>query len=259
MTETIRYEVEDGVARIILDNPDAGNAIDQTFADRLLDLAHAAEDDKAVRAVLLTGTGRLFCVGGNVRAFAAASDNLGNFVRKLTASLHMAVARLASLSKPVIVAVNGPAAGAGLGLAILGDVVLAARSASFTVAYPGIGLSPDAGTTFLLPRLVGLRKAQEMLFLAKTLNAEEAVAAGLATMLLEDADLRPQADRIARRLASMPTLALARSKRLLLSSSSRELETQLEREAADIAICSLEPHATEGISAFLEGRKARFA
>lgn len=259
MTEMIRYEVQDGVARIILDNPKGGNGIDQAFADRLLDLTHAAEDDKAVRAVLLTGNGRMFCVGGNVRAFAAASDNLGNFVRKLTASLHMAVARLASLSKPVIVAVNGPAAGAGLGLAILGDVVLAAKSASFTVAYPSIGLSPDAGTTFLLPRLVGLRKAQEMLFLAKTLDAEEALNAGLVMRVLDDGDLLPEAEKIARRLAGMPTQALARSKRLLLSSSARELETQLEREAADIALCALEPHAAEGINAFLEGRKAWFA
>lgn len=258
MSEPIRFENADGIARLTLNRPDEGNAIDQAFADRLLDLAHLCEDDATIRCVILTGSGRFFCVGGNVRAFASAEPELGIFVRKLTAALHMAGARLAALSKPLVVAVNGPAAGAGLGLALLGDVVLAGGSAKFTLAYPGIGLSPDAGTTFLLPRLIGLRRTQDMLFLGRSLGSDEAARMGLVTRAVADADLAAEAQSVAERLAAMPTAALARSKRLLLASSSTDLERQLEQEAVAIARSAVEPHAAEGIHAFLEGRRAVF-
>ena len=258
MSQPILLERVGPVARVTLVAADRGNAIDQTFADLLLNAVHTCENDPAIRAVLVTGTGRFFCVGGDVRAFAGAADDLGSFVRKLTAALHVAVARLAALSKPVVVAVNGSAAGAGLGLAIAGDVVIAARSATFTLAYSAIGLSPDAGTTFMLPRLIGLRRAQEMLYMKRSYNATEAAEIGLITRVVPDDELVAQADEVVQSLAKMPTRALGRSKRLLLSSSSQEIETQLEREAAAIARCALEPHAAEGIGAFLEGRKARF-
>ncbi len=258
MSAPIVLERNGPVARITLVAPERGNAIDQSFADLLLEVVHSCGNDPAIRAVLILGSGRFFCVGGDVRAFAGAVDNLGSFVQKLTASLHVAIARLAALAKPVVVAVNGPAAGAGLGLAIAGDVVIAARSATFTLAYSAIGLSPDAGTTFMLPRLIGLRRAQEMLYLRRSYTATEAADIGLITRVVADEDLTAQAEEVVNSLARMPTRALGRSKRLLLSSSTQELEAQLEREAAAIARCALEPHASEGIGAFLEGRKARF-
>ncbi len=239
--------------------PDRANAIDQRFADALLDIVHRVEGDEAIRCVLVRAQGRFFSVGGDIRAFAAAGDALGLFVRRLTATLHMATARLVALSKPVVVAVNGPAAGAGLSLALAGDVVMAGASARFTVAYPAIGLSPDLGATYLLPRLVGLRRAQAMLFLGRSLDAQEAHAASLVTDRVPDDRLAEETMAIAERLARMPTRALARTKRLLATASARDLEAQLEREAEAIVACAVEPHAREGIAAFLAGRPAVFA
>lgn len=259
MTSRIDLVIDGPVARITLANPDAGNAIDQAFADRLLDIVHVCEMDSSIRAVLLTGSGRFFCVGGDINAFATASADLGNFVRRLTASLHVAMARLARLSKPVVVAVNGPVAGAGLGLALSGDVVIAGKSASFALAYPAIGLSPDAGTTFMLPRLIGYRRAQEMLMMGRALDSAEAAAWGLVTMTTSNELLAGHAEAAALKLAAMPTRALARSKRLLIDSYGSTIEAQLEREAEAIALCAVEDHANEGISAFLERRVAKFS
>ena len=224
----------------------------------MLGAVHTCEGDASIRSVLITGTGRFFCVGGDVRAFAAAGDDIGIFVRRLTASLHVAIARLAALSKPVVTAVNGPAAGAGLGLAIVGDVVIAAESAKFSLAYPAIGLSPDAGTTFMLPRLIGLRRTQEMLFLGRALGAQEAVDWRLATQTADDTAVVDEGLHLAASLAEMPTPALARSKRLLLSTYRESLEGQLELEATAITESAIHPHAAEGISAFLQRRKAHF-
>lgn len=259
MTAAIRLVRDGAIGRITLAAPDSGNAIDQEFADSLLQIVHQCEDDDAVRSVLVTGMGRFFCVGGNVRAFAAASDDLGGFVRRLAASLHVAIARLAALSKPVVMAINGPAAGAGLGLAVTGDVVIAADSAKFSLAYPAIGLSPDAGTTYMLPRLIGLRRTQELLFLGRSIDASEAVEWGLVTRAVPDTALMAEAGSVASQLAAMPTHALARAKRLLLSSYKERLEGQLELEAAAIALSATEPHAAEGIAAFLARRPAEFS
>lgn len=258
MTSPVTFARDGAVGRITLASPDTGNAIDQAFADALLDAVHACEGDASIRSVLISGTGRFFCVGGDVRAFAAAGHDLGTFVRRLTASLHVAIARLAALSKPVVTAVNGPAAGAGLGLALVGDVVIAAESAKFSLAYPAIGLSPDAGTTYMLPRLIGLRRTQEMLFLGRTLSAQEAVDWQLATRCTADTTLGEEGCELAAGLAKMPTHALTRSKRLLLSTYKERLEGQLELEASAIAQSAIEPHAAEGISAFLARRPANF-
>ncbi len=259
MTARFSVEISDSIGRITLDRGDDGNTIDQVFCDQLLDAVHTMETTEDVRCVLLSGVGRFFCVGGDINAFASASDNLPRFVREMTGSLHMAVARLAGLSKPIVTAVNGPAAGAGLGLALVGDVVIAAQSANFSVAYPGIGLSPDAGVSFLLPRLVGLRRAQEMIYLGRTFSADEAEACGLITRTSPDEQLYEETQKAASKIARMSIPALARAKRLLLQSTSRELEAQLEREAEAIAHCAVEPNAMEGVNAFLERRKPDFA
>lgn len=258
MNRRLTLEIERAIGVLTLTAPDCGNGIDEVFCDELLEAAHALEGNDAVRCVLLRSTGRYFCVGGNINAFAAAASDLGKFTRGLTSSLHMALARLAGLSKPIVTAVNGPAAGAGLGLALIGDIVFAASSASFALAYPRIGLSPDAGVSYLLPRMIGLRRAQEMLFLERILKADEAVEWGLITRCVADAELATETEKAAERLATMPTMALGRAKRLLLESFSREIEVQLEREAQSISQCAQEPHASEGVAAFLERRPAKF-
>ncbi|PIK71576.1 hypothetical protein CS379_18575 [Methylobacterium frigidaeris] len=170
----------------------------------------------------------------------------------------MAVSRLMRMEKPLLVLVNGPAAGAGLSLAIAGDVVLAAGSAHFTAAYGGVGLSPDGGMSWLLPRLVGLRRAQEIILTNRRIGAEEAERIGLVTRTVEDAALASEGAEVAAGLATSATRALGLARGLLADSLSSGLETQLEREARAIAEAGRTPDGREGIAAFLARRKPDF-
>lgn len=259
MTEAVQIEVRDRVAVLTLSRPDTGNAIDQEMADSLLraTLRIAAED--AVRAVLLTGRGRAFCVGGDVKAFAAAGAGASALVEHLTASLHVAIARLTRMEKPLVTAINGAAAGAGFGLAILGDVALAARSAKFAMAYGAIGLTPDGGATWLLPRLVGHRQAQRLALTGERIDAQEAERIGLITRVTDDDCLHHEAFTLAKTLAEGPRRAFARTRALLHQSSSNGLETQLEREARGIAEAIAQSEGQEGIAAFNARRPADFS
>lgn len=258
MTAAVQLDVNDGVAIITLSRPETGNAVTQDVADGLLAAALACESDDTVRSLLLTAQGKAFCVGGDVKAFAEAGDVMPALVRRLTASLHMAVARLARMDKPLVTAVNGAAAGAGLGLAVLGDVVLAARSAKFTAAYGALGLTPDAGATWLLPRLVGLRQAQRLLLLNERIDAVEAERIGLITQVIEDDALAAEALERAFRLVKGPRRALARTRTLLHAAMSNGLETQLELEAQAIAGAAGSREGREGVAAFVSRRAADF-
>ncbi len=259
MTEAVQIEVIDCVAVLTLSRPDSGNAIDQDMADSLLRATlHVAADD-AVRAVLLTGQGRAFCVGGDVKAFAAAGTGASALVETLTASLHMAVGRLARMDKPLVTAISGVAAGAGFGLAILGDVALAARSAKFAMAYGAIGLTPDGGATWFLPRLVGFRQAQRLALTGERIDAQEAERIGLISRVVDDAALRDDALALARTLAEGPRRAFAHTRALLHQSLSNGLETQLEREARGIAGAIAGSEGQEGIAAFIARRPADFS
>ena len=185
-SDTVLFARAGAVATLTLNRPKAGNAINLELARALMERAIVCDEDESIRCVVLTGAGRMFCAGGDVTDFATAGEGTGALFKNLTAYLHMAVSRLARMRKPLLTAINGPAAGAGLSLAILGDLALAARSAHFTVAYPAIGLSPDGASTWLLPRLVGLRRAQELMLLNKRVGADEAAAMGLITRCVEE-------------------------------------------------------------------------
>jgi 2-(1,2-epoxy-1,2-dihydrophenyl)acetyl-CoA isomerase len=258
MTNGLLFERDGPVARITLDRPEAGNAIDLPMARALMEAAIACNEDDAIRCVLMTGNGRLFCAGGDVAVFAAMGDKLPAFLKEITTYLHAAVSRLAGMKKPLVTAVNGPAAGAGFGLAILGDLVLAAPSAHFTVAYTGVGLSPDGGTTWLLPRLIGLRRAQELALLNKRVNAEEAAALGLITRVAGEGALEKEAADLASQLARSATPALGATRRLLLDSFTTTAETQMERESRAIAAQARTRDGREGIAAFVEKRAPNF-
>lgn len=251
------HERRGPVAWLTLNRP-PGNAIDVPLARALMEAANACDEDRAVRCVVLTGQGRMFCAGGDVAGFAAAGDAMPALTKELTAYLHTALSRLARMDKPLVTAINGPVAGGGLGLALLGDVALAARSAHFTMAYTALGLTPDGGSTWLLPRLVGLRRAQEMALLNTRLDAEQAAAWGLISRVVEDAALPAEADALARRLAAGPTAALGRTRALLASSLGAGFETQMEMEARAIADTSRGADAREGVRAFMEKRPPRF-
>jgi 2-(1,2-epoxy-1,2-dihydrophenyl)acetyl-CoA isomerase len=200
----------------------------------------------------------MFCTGGDVACFAAAGDSIPSLLKQLTSYVHAAVVRLAHMNKPLLTAINGPAAGVGLSLAVLGDLALAARSAHFTVAYTALGLSPDGATTWLLPRLVGLRKAQELTFLNTRVTADEAASLGLITRVVEEAALDEEIQNVSKRLAAAATPALGIVRRLLFDSFSASLETQMEAEARAIADLSRTAYGREGIAAFIARRKANF-
>jgi 2-(1,2-epoxy-1,2-dihydrophenyl)acetyl-CoA isomerase len=256
--QTLQYDVSEGVATLTLHRPDAANAIDLTLGRELMDAVTRAESDARVRALLLTGSGKMFSGGGDLASFAKLGDDLGRTLRELTGYLHLSVSRLLRLKAPVVVAVNGVAAGGGMSLALSGDLVLAAESARFTMAYTRIGLVPDGGSSHVLPRLVGLRRAQELIFTNRVLSAQEALEWGLVTRVLPDAELMAEARKLARTLADGPTAAFGATKRLLLSTFSESAEAQMELESQSIARAGESADGREGIGAFLEKRAASF-
>jgi 2-(1,2-epoxy-1,2-dihydrophenyl)acetyl-CoA isomerase len=250
--------IEGAVALIELDRPHVGNALDVPMTRSLMEAAIRCDDDDAIRCVLITGRGRMFCAGGDIEGFKQAGDGLQSYIKEVTGYLHLAVARFARMRKPVVTAVNGAAAGAGFGLAMLGDIVIAADTASFSLAYPGIGFTPDGGMSWLLPRLVGLRKAQEIVLLNPRIRADEALRIGLITRVTAAGELQAAASEIAAQLAASATSALGETRRLMLEAMTSPLETQLERESRAISEQSTTANGREGIAAFLGGRPPVF-
>lgn len=250
--------IEDGVATIRLNRPEQGNALSLAMAEHLAAVAETVTTDPAVRCVLLTGSGRFFCVGGDIGAFREAGDAIPALLQKITGHLNAAIGRLAQMERPLIVAVNGPAAGAGFGLAILGDMVLGARSAHFTMAYTAIGLTPDGGTSILLPRLIGLRRAQELALTNRRVLSDEAASIGLISRIVEDDQLDAEAHKLAATLAKGPTRAFATVRRLLASGYETALDAQLAMEAQGISDAAANDDGMEGIAAFLAKRQPTF-
>ena len=248
----VRYEVDGAVATITLDRPDAMNACDDALKVALRDAVQRAAADDAVRAVVLTGSGRAFCVGQDLREHVerlrGASSEGGPGVESVwhTVPEHYnpIATALATMPKPVIAAVNGVAAGAGAAFAFAADIRLVARSAGFNLAFAGIGLSCDSGSSWWLPRLVGQTRAAELLLLPRTVKAEEALAIGLATQLVDDDALAATAAELAARLSAGPTLAYASIRRALAFSATHGLEESLAHEAELMALTgSSEDHA----------------
>ena len=250
---------EGALALLTLNRPQAGNTVNMALAQSLSQAVDAAIADPAVRCLVLTGAGKLFCGGGDIGAFAAAGGDAGAFLFDLANALHLAVRALAASPKPLVTLINGPAAGAGLSLAIAGDVVLAADTAHFTAAYGAVGLTPDGGMSWLLPRLVGLRRAQEIILANRRIPAEEAAAIGLVTRVVPGESLMAEGLAAAQALADGPVGALGGARALLAQSLYTDLATQLDREAARIAEAGSGPEAAEGIAAFLQRRKPDFA
>jgi 2-(1,2-epoxy-1,2-dihydrophenyl)acetyl-CoA isomerase len=256
--EPVLFSVEDGVAWIRLNRPAAGNAVNLPLAHGVLQAAIRCDQDAEVRCVVITGEGKLFCGGGDVAAMKESGDGVPGFLSELAGTFHMANARLARMAKPLLVLVNGPAAGAGFSLAISGDVVLAAKSAHFTAAYTMVGLTPDGGLSWTLPRLVGLRKAQEIILRNPRIGSEEAEAMGLITRAVDDAALEAEGRKLAAELANGPTGAFGRARNLLLESYGSNLETQLEREVRSLSASGATAECREGVDAFLSRRKPDF-
>ncbi|MEX0665296.1 MAG: enoyl-CoA hydratase-related protein [Acidimicrobiia bacterium] len=252
---------ENGVAHLTLNRPDAANAINLDLARALAEAASKLADSKDARAVLLSGRGDRFCGGGDVRAFATATGQGGALPKRLTGivgALHEAIEAFDRLDAPIVSAVQGSAAGAGLSLVALSDLVIAARSAKFVMAYTAIGLTPDGGSTWYLPRIVGLRRAIELTLTNRVLSAEEAREWGLVTSVVPDDALTAEAEALVTKLAAGPTRSFGVAKRLLRGSLGAGLRDQLANEEKELIAAGGRDDAEEGVTAFVEKRPPRF-
>lgn len=255
--ETLTFGQTDAIVRIELNRPEAANGMNDVMTRELAAVARRC-DVPEVKAVVLTGTGRFFCAGGDLKAVASSPLGPGRFVKSIADDLHRALSTFARMEAVLITAVNGVAAGAGFSLGIAGDLVLAAESASFTMAYTRAGLSPDGGASFYLPRIVGLRRANELMLTNRTLTAAEAAEWGLVNQVVADADLGDAAGDLAQRMAAGSRTSSGAVKKLLLMSFGNGLEDQLEQEARLIGQCADGADGREGVDAFLAKRAARF-
>ncbi len=251
-------ERHDQVATLTLNRPDAYNALSLALGREIFHAVLEVDDDPDVRCVVITGSGKAFCAGGDVKDFADNLDRIGALVKELTTYLHGAVSRLARSEKPVIMAVNGVAAGGGLSFALSGDIVVAAESARFTMAYSKIAATPDGSSSYFLPRLVGIRRAMELYFTNRVLSAREAAEWGLVTRVVPDAELKPAVDALARELAQGPTRAFGGAKRLFHQSTWESLETQMELEAQAIAASGRTEDFRAGVTAFAAKKTPAF-
>ena len=246
------------VATITLNRPDTYNALDLGLGRELFHAVLEVDEDPDVRCVVVTGAGKAFCSGGNVKDFADNLARIGILVKELTTYLHGAVSRLCRSPKPVIMAVNGVAAGGGFSFALSGDLVVAAESARFTMAYSKIAATPDGSSSYFLPRLIGLRRALELYLTNRVLSAREALEWGLVTRVVPDAEFRGAVDALARELAAGPTLALGAAKRLFHQSTWESLETQMELEAQAIAASGHTEDFRDGVTAFANKQPPTF-
>jgi 2-(1,2-epoxy-1,2-dihydrophenyl)acetyl-CoA isomerase len=247
-----------GVLRITLNRPDKLNAFNPALHKGLADAMTRAETDAAVRCLLVTGAGRGFCAGQDLteRDMKSSAIDLGE---GLDARYNPLVRRMRALPKPIVCAVNGVAAGAGANFALACDIVLAARSASFIQAFVKIGLVPDCGGTYFLPRLAGAQRAMGLAMTGERLSAEDAQRWGLIWKCVDDADLKIESERLSLRLASGPTRSLGLIKQAMYSSANNDLSSQLDLERDLQREAGKAGDYREGVAAFLEKRKPKFS
>jgi 2-(1,2-epoxy-1,2-dihydrophenyl)acetyl-CoA isomerase len=255
---TVGVDVADGIATITLQRAEAHNAINLTFVEDLLEaVTRCTEPD--VRAVLVRADGSRFTVGGDVTYMARFEGAmLGVEMRRLTDRYHLALRHLTEMDAPVVAAVQGPAAGGGLGIVLAADLVVAAASSRFALGYTALGLTADGGTSWFLPRIAGLRLAQRMFLRNEQLDADTALQAGLISEVVPDEQVLARATEVAAELAAGPTRAFGAVKRLLVSAPSASLSDHLDAEQRSLADAAATDDAREGITAFVERRIPRF-
>jgi len=251
-------EVENKVAIITLNRSDAGNAINVPFAKELFEAALACTHDSEVNAVVIQGTGKAFSFGGDLKSFSDEGAQIDLSLKEVTAYLHNAISLLARMKKVVIASVNGTAAGAGLSLLSSCDIVISSESAKFTSAYTKVGLTPDGSCTYFLPRLIGLRKTQELLYTNRVLTSSEALDWGIVTQVVEDSELQQKSKDFAEEIAAGPTAAFGMTKKLLNHSFLDRLDSHMALESDMISEMTVSDDGKEGIAAFLEKRRPVF-
>ncbi len=259
MHENILFEKDDGVATIALNRPEMLNAFNGALQTEIYDVLTEAAEDDGVRCIVLRGEGRGFSAGADLAELTEKGGGEGLDLREyLRRTYSRLMTRMTKIEKPIIASLHGPVYGAGLGLALACDLRIAAESAKFSVAFVRIGLMPDAGVSFFLPRVVGLGRAMEMSMLGEAVDANEAYRIGLVNKVVPDEELEEEVGALAGRLAAMPTLALGRIKQTLYGSFERDLATALEAEAEGQTYCGYTQDHKEGVAAFFEKREANF-
>ena len=260
MYETIAFEKREGVATIALNRPKVLNAFNGRMHEEVHEALDRAADDDEVRCLVLRGEGRGFSAGADLKGEDLSRENgeepdLGEYLRE---TYSHTITKLVEMEKPVVASLHGPVYGAGMGIALACDLRVAAESAKFSVAFVKIGLIPDAGVSFFLPRLIGLGRAMELAMLGEAVDAREAHRVGLVNKLVPDEELAGQTDALALHLAGMPTRALSQIKQTLHASFENDLAAALENEAEGQTACGHTSDHKEGVAAFFEKREARF-
>jgi 2-(1,2-epoxy-1,2-dihydrophenyl)acetyl-CoA isomerase len=257
MADSVLYEVSDGLATVTINRPEAMNALDTDTKNSLRDALREAAGDTAVRAVLLTGTGRAFCVGQDLKEHVGVLA-AGGGLTTVTEHYNPIVTAIATMAKPVVAGVNGVAAGAGAGFAFAADYRIVADTAAFNTSFAGVALTADSGVSWTLPRLVGRSRAADLLLFPRSIGAVEAYEIGIATLVVPAADLPAEAVTLARRLAEGPTAAYAAIKASLAYGSDHSLTETLAKEGElQNAVGATEDHRI-AVDAFLKKEKPRY-
>jgi len=255
-SETIQFEIRENVGVITLNRPKVFNSFNEEMSKACHQALDICKDNPEVRAILLTAVGKAFCAGQDLGE--AMDPNGPEIIQIVEEHYNPLILRLRTIEKPIVCAVNGVAAGAGANVALATDVVLAAESANFIQAFSSIGLIPDSGGTFILPRLVGWQKASALMMLADKVSSKEAESMGMIYKAIADEELEAQSWKIATKLAKMPTKGLGYTKRLLNQSYHNTLEEQLVAEGQVQEMAAATADFKEGVNAFLEKRKPHF-
>jgi len=258
MTQSILLRVEEGIATLSFNRPQVMNAMDGDMMIQFRAAAELLQKDDAVRVVVLRGEGPAFIAGGDVGVFHRHLAELPELIVRWGREMHFAVQALRRMPKPVLASVHGACAGAGFSILCAADLAIAAEDARFSLAYTNIGTSPDGGSSYFLPRLVGYKKAMELTLLPDLFDAAVAKSHGLVNWTVPAVDLAQETARIAKRLANGPTNAYAEAKRLLNDSPGRSMETQMEEELFAFARCARTRDFADGVTAFVEKRKPQF-
>lgn len=248
--ERLEFSIAEGIARIVFAQPANHNAVNRRLTLEFADAARRCEAAGELRAVLVTARGESFSVGGDLREFMAERAHIQTHVREMTQNFHAAILTLSRLAAPLVVAVNGTAAGGGFSLVCMADLAIAKRSAKLNFAYTRSGLTPDGGASWFLPRLVGAQRAFDLLATNPTLTAEAARELGILARVVDDADFEGEVERLVRQLAAAPAGALGRLKLMLRAAPTNSLEQQLELEGRAIAEQAAKPETLAMLEAF---------
>ena len=254
----IEFEQDGNLAVITLNRPEHMNALHMEMSEELLDAAFRCDSDRTIRGVVITGAGKMFCAGGDLKTFLAQGDEVSGFVTKMATILHAAIARFNRMEPPVVMAINGTAAGGGFSFALSGDYSIASDKAKFVSAYTSSGLSPDASSTYFIAKHIGLLRAKELVLTNRVLSAAEALEWGLVSRVAAHESLLGEAMDLGYKLANGPTRAYGMAKKLLHTAYSESMEAQLEFESQGISAMMRTADARQALDAFVNKTEPKF-